>query len=173
MRNLSLILAIIFLFSSCNQSNSQKQSNDFEQNTLEQFNFNGLTFSYIPHWVIQQNILRENFNFTVICASNSGTIGIKWWRSTKYPPEVCLDDMVKFNTSKGIPSGEYYNDIFGNVNCVAFDYLKNGRVEGEILYGKFQSFVINGNTVLIVKTNFIKDNLDTEFSLIEESFNLK
>ena len=125
-----------------------------------------MSFFYPKNVVIDKNIQQENFDFNVTCANNEGSIGVRWWRSTKYTPKDMLDDMVAYLTDVKITT-EYYNDKFGNIPCVSFDFVD------EKLYAKIQSFILNGNTVLVIKYNIAKENLDTEFRIIENSLNIE
>jgi len=169
MKKITLIFAICLLCYGCDNS---------------VYKFKGLSFINSENYIIQTEVLENNFAFAVVIAREDIGIGnlmlIHWLRTTKYSPIDMLANVIgRFDNIENKVTSSYYNDNFGNIGCISIDFIENNYfienncTKNKVCYGKLQSFVINGNVVLIKKKNFIKDNLDTDFQYIENSLNIK
>jgi len=152
--------------------------NSYSTNELD---FNGLTFSYPDNWKIEKEVLQENLGFQVNCEKkglSSNIISIVWLRGTNFGSTtemaengfsgIC-EEMSAYNVK--INAGEIYKCLFKGCDAVCLDY--NFTLFGEKVYGKLSAFIMNDNTVVITKQSDTKDKLNTEFQVMEESFNLK
>jgi hypothetical protein len=173
-----------FNISDSNNSNKKSNVQDFNQYQNEQenalnistLNYKGLTFSYNDLWNISKRVLQDNTAFQVNCERkgfNNTGISINWVRMI-VSPKNRIENIVE--TMKEDPN--YMNLSFGTINnlqCNGEDrlYVDCSFVfYGQRIYGRTTSFNSNNNTILVVKQSDIKEKLDDEFVIIEESLNI-
>ena len=77
---------------------------------------------------------------------------------------------------KEVPT--HKNSVMGNINNTSFKGLSSQSVDftvtlmGETFYGRMTSFNSNGNTILMLKQSDSKIKLETDFKIMEESFEI-
>ncbi|TCN68884.1 hypothetical protein [Acetobacteroides hydrogenigenes] len=160
-------------------NSTKNETNDKSQ--LLNLDFNGVSFSYLNGWKVETKVLQENLGFQVSCEKtglSSDMISIVWLRGTNFSTiremaentiEGINEEMSAYNAKAN--KGNLYYCTFIGKDAVALDYTMT--LFGEIIYGKIISFIMNGNTVVVTKQSDTKDKLNTNFKLIEKSFNLK
>lgn len=158
-----------------------KQEETNAKSQLLSLSYNGASFSYPNEWKVETEVLQENLGFQVSCERkgfSSDIFSIVWLRGTNFGTTTEMvensisgisEEMSVYNAK--INAGEIYKSVFKGcvADCLDYDFT----LLGEKVYGKLFSFNMNGNTVVITKQSDTKGKLNTEFQVIEESFNLK
>lgn len=167
--------------SKSNNSYDDKVVDDQTFYSANKLDFNGLTFSYSDDWEIETEVLQENLSFLVSCSKKESSFdlfSIIWLRTTNLSTTTEMVESI-IKETKNLMSklnvilnlNDLYNSVFKGINAKTIDY--NYTILGEKTFGRVISFIVNGNTVAIQKQSDSKEKLDTEFSLIEKSLNIK
>lgn len=147
--------------------------------SINNLDFNGLTFSYPDNWKIETEVLQEDLGFQVNCEkkglNSSEVLAITWLRLNYMTPkemiESTIESMKEEPTHKNAKVGSLFDTSFKGLDATSVDF--SIILFGESFYGRMTSFIMNENIVLMLKQSDTKDKLNTEFQLMEESFNLK
>ena len=93
--------------------------------------------------------------------------------------ELSPNEMI-LNTIEGMKEEPTHkNAVVGDVNNTSFKGLNSQSLDftvtlmGETFYGRMTSFNSNGNTILMLKQSDSKTKLETDFKIMEESFEIK
>jgi hypothetical protein len=140
-------------------------------NEGKEFYFEGLTISYPNDWRVESEIVMEDIVFFVNCdkpnPASSDQVSITWLRNTENSTEEMVERVIGeykaiFNQTEFT---SLYTSTFKGLKCISTDFTFD-----EQLYGNITSFIMNENTVIIVKLSDSKGKLsDENFRLIEES----
>lgn len=92
--------------------------------------------------------------------------------------ELSPNEMI-LNTIEGMKEEPTHkNAVVGNINNTSFKGLNSLSVDftvtlmGETFYGRMTSFNSNGNTILMLKQSDSKTKLETNFKIMEDSFEI-
>jgi len=164
-----------------NSDTYSKQKETNKRSQLLSLSYNGASFLYPNEWKVETEVLQENFAFNISCERkelSSDILTIIWVNDTN---SYTTTEMIENNLSgmresilryeSSLNEGEIYKSVFKGrtSDCLEYDFT----LSGEKYYGKICSFYIKGNTVAISKQSDTKDKLNTEFQVMEESFELK
>lgn len=158
-------------------NNTFSTQRKIEHNECASFNYEGLSFFYPSQWSIEKKVLQDN-GFQVICdnkeLNSSEAISIGWVQAVRSPKEMieatieAIKKKLFYNNTK---IGRLYDFDFKGNNGIAVDF--RGLYLEDSICGRIEAFVMNGNTVMIMKQSNSMRKLDSEFKIIENSFNIK
>lgn len=156
---------------------SKQEETTNETSQLLTLAYNGVSFSYPDNWSLEKEVLQDELAFQINCEkkgyNSSEILAITWLKMELSPNEMIL------NTIEGMKEEPTHkNAVVGNINNTSFKGVNSQSVDftvtlmGETFYGRMTSFNSNGNTILMLKQSDSKTKLDTDFKIMEESFEI-
>ncbi len=141
----------------------------------KRFSFKGLTFKYTDNWIVTKEIIENDFAYQVFC-EKKGIISLDVLCITWYIMDFPLIEAIKdtWEAMKEEPSHKnatislISNARFNGETCKVANF--SNTFMGESFYGQIISFNVHGKTFLILKQSDTKAKLDSEFKIMEESF---
>jgi len=140
--------------------------------------FHGISFNFPENWTISKEVLQEELGYQIICEkkgfSSSEIISIIWINKELEPDGMIMhtiESMREKPTYKNVKTGKIRPSKYKNYNCSVADF--EFTLFGETFFGRMTSFNVGENTVLMLKQSDSKVKLDSEFKLMEESFELR
>ena len=182
----AILLVILFFAVHDKDSNTKSSYVDNKKITLKELTFNGLTLSYPDNWSVEKKVIIGGYQVSLEKngLNNSEYIGIiflkggisdnlsldKWLQNTimDMKSEYFLEN-YKSHSFNLLQFTSIYNSTFKDIECRSVDYT--GTYFGESYCGKITVFIMNGNSVMIIKQSDTKEKLETEFMPIEKSIN--
>lgn len=157
---------------------SKQEETTNEKSQLLSIVYNGVSFSYPDNWSLEKEVLQDELAFQINCEkkgyNSSETLSITWLKMELSPNEMILNTieaMKEEPTHKNAVVGDVNNTSFKGLNSQSFDFTVT--LMGETFYGRMTSFNSNGNTILMLKQSDSKTKLETDFKIMEESFEIK
>jgi len=156
---------------------SKQEETTNETSQLLTLSYNGVSFSYPDNWSLEKEVLQDELAFQINCEkkghNSSEILAITWLKMELSPNEMIL------NTIEGMKEEPTHrNAVVGNINNTSFKGLNSQSVDftvtlmGETFYGRMTSFNSNGNTILMLKQSDSKTKLETNFKIMEDSFEI-
>lgn len=149
-----------------------------EKSQLLSIVYNGVSFSYPDNWSLEKEVLQDELAFQINCEkkgyNSSEILSITWLKMELSPNEMILntiEGMKEEPTHKNAVVGDVNNTSFKGLNSQSLDFTVTWM--GERFYGRMTSFNSNGNTILMLKQSDSKTKLETDFKIMEESFEIK
>lgn len=156
---------------------SKQEETTNETSQLLTLDYNGVSFSYPDNWSLEKEVLHDELAFRINCEkkgyNSSEIFAINWVKMELSPNEMILNTI---EVLKEEPA--YKNSVMGNINNTSFKGLSSQSVDytvtlmGETFYGRMTSFNSNGNTIIMLKHSDSKTKLETDFKIMEESFEI-
>ena len=157
---------------------SKQEETTNEKSQLLSIVYNGVSFSYPDNWSLEKEVLQDELAFQINCEkkgyNSSEILAITWLKMELSPNEMILntiEGMKEEPTHKNAVVGDVNNTSFKGLNSQSLDFTVT--LMGETFYGRMTSFNSNGNTILMLKQSDSKTKLETDFKIMEESFEIK
>ncbi|NCD07369.1 MAG: hypothetical protein EOL97_14750 [Spirochaetia bacterium] len=157
---------------------SKQEETTNEKSQLLSIVYNGVSFSYPDNWSLEKEVLQDELAFQINCEkkgyNSSEILAITWLKMELSPNEMILntiEGMKEEPTHKNAVVGDVNNTSFKGLNSQSLDFTVT--LMGETFYGRMTSFNSNGNTILMIKQSDSKTKLETDFKIMEESFEIK
>lgn len=157
---------------------SKQEETTNEKSQLLSIVYNGVSFSYPDNWSLEKEVLQDELAFQINCEkkgyNSSEILAITWLKMELSPNEWILntiEGMKEEPTHKNAVVGDVNNTSFKGLNSQSLDFTVT--LMGETFYGRMTSFNSNGNTILMLKQSDSKTKLETDFKIMEESFEIK
>lgn len=157
---------------------SKQEETTNEKSQLLSIVYNGVSFSYPDNWSLEKEVLQDELAFQINCKkkgyNSSEILSITWLKMELSPNEMILntiEGMKEEPTHKNAVVGDVNNTSFKGLNSQSLDFTVT--LMGETFYGRMTSFNSNGNTILMLKQSDSKTKLETDFKIMEESFEIK
>lgn len=156
---------------------SKQEETTNEKSQLLSIVYNGVSFSYPDNWSLEK-VVQDELAFQINCEkkgyNSSEILAITWLKMELSPNEMILntiEGMKEEPTHKNAVVGDVNNTSFKGLNSQSLDFTVT--LMGETFYGRMTSFNSNGNTILMLKQSDSKTKLETDFKIMEESFEIK
>lgn len=157
-------------------SDSILQEN-YPNDSLLTISYNGVSLLYPNDWSAEKETSIEGFSYQIFLKKEDGinfpnSISIGWIKCDYDLNKVVLD------ASEGISNPDIKLEIINNirdskfkgVDCKIADYKLS--LSGNSWYNRITSFKLNGYTIMIMKQAESVAKLETDFEIIENSFDI-
>jgi hypothetical protein len=156
---------------------SLEQVDPNSNSQLLKVDFNGVTFSYPENWKIEKETIENELAFQINCEKkgfdSSDMLAITWLKMELAPNDLILstiEGVKEQPTHKNAKMSSISNSSFKGLNSRTVEFTLT--LMGETFYGRMTSFNLNGNTILMLKQSDSKEKLDSEFKIMEDSFEI-